>query len=163
MLETSKLSSNLKYQTNEFSFMRPLGFFDQTFHVLTQTESGVSPFSLVIARSLIANHKSLDEVVGQLLQTMETNLFKFTLLKHEKEETVNGIPAHYIEYYWLKQEEKKPLKRVHQMQLIFIYQNEQGQSLAMQITATSDNEEFIPNAHKQIFKDFVASIELRFK
>jgi len=146
--------STARYQTNELSFLRPAGFVDQTFHVLSQADAE-HPFSIVISRSRIAHEETLAAIAQRLLHEMQDSLGDFELIASH-EGTIDGMAGRAIEYRW--QQEGKPLQ---QIQLLFLHQDEQGEALLIQITGTSSTPQGMSEAERQRFGQFVASVQLR--
>ena len=147
-----------RYRTNELSFIRPEGFLDKTFHVLTQSETGPSPFSIVIGRSRITENEALETLAQRLLKEMEHSLSEFQLIAFQSERTLDGVPARSVEYRWRQQ--GKPLQ---QIQILFFHQDEQGVPISMQITGTSNNPLGMPQEERQSFESFVESVRLNRK
>jgi len=153
-----KLAENLsRYQTNELSFVRPAGFLDQTFHIFSQTETGPSPFSIVIGRSRISGEDTLEELTQRLQREMEHSLSEFKLIGLQ-EGGVDNLPARAIEYSW-----KQQGKTLQQIQILFLHQDEQGEPLSIQITGTSSNPQGMTDEERQRFITFVTSIRLRYE
>jgi len=148
-------ASPRRYQTNELSFLRPAGFLDQTFHVLSQTDTGPSPFSIVIGRSRISNGEALEILARRLLHEMQDRLSEFELLLFQ-EGTVDGIAGRAIEYRW--QQQGNPIQ---QIQILFLHQNEQDEPLLIQITGTSNNPQGMTDEERLRFRQFVSSVQLR--
>ncbi|HCE6879247.1 DcrB-related protein [Pseudomonas aeruginosa] len=147
-----------RYRTNELSFVRPDGFQDKTFHVLTQSETGPSPFSIVVGRSRITDSDKLETLAQRLLHEMEHSLSEFQLIAFQGDLTVDGVPARSVEYRWRQQ--GKPLQ---QIQILFFHQDEQGAPLSMQITGTSNNPLGMTDAERRRFEQFITSIVLNRK
>ncbi|WP_143515131.1 MULTISPECIES: DcrB-related protein, partial [unclassified Pseudomonas] len=63
-----------RFFTNELSFVRPEALKDKTYQLLTLTDIGPSPFSLVIGRSQVSPDVDLEVLSQQLLKELEKSL-----------------------------------------------------------------------------------------
>lgn len=70
---------------------------------------------------------------------------------------VAGIDARQVEFRWRQQGQP-----VHQLQLIFLHRDEQGQTLLMQITGTSNNVSAMTPEERAAFFSIVETLELRY-
>ncbi|GLU40002.1 DcrB-related protein [Pseudomonas sp. NBRC 100443] len=144
-----------RFHTNELSFVRPTGYLDKTFHVLTQSETGPSPFSIVIGRSTVQHEDELEIVAQRLLTEVENSLPNFSLIEPLAETTIAGTDARSVEYRWRQQG-----RPVHQLQVLFMHKDELDNLLLLQITGTSSNPLGMTEEEKDSFRAFLASIEL---
>ncbi|EPN58129.1 hypothetical protein A244_10860 [Pseudomonas syringae pv. actinidiae ICMP 18807] len=85
-----------------------------------------------------------------MLSPQNRHLFKFTT-------QVAGIDARQVEFRWRQQGQP-----VHQLQLIFLHRDEQGQTLLMQITGTSNNVSAMTPEERAAFFSIVETLELRY-
>ncbi|POD78023.1 cytoplasmic protein [Pseudomonas syringae group genomosp. 3] len=146
-----------RFQTNELSFIRPEGFKDKTFHVFTLTDLGPSPFSVVIGRSVVEPDADLESMAQQLLTELGKTLSHLDWLEPLFPTQVAGIDARQVEFRWRQQGQP-----VHQLQLIFLHRDEQGQTLLMQITGTSNNVSAMTPEERAAFFSIVETLELRY-
>ncbi|WP_024658108.1 DcrB-related protein [Pseudomonas syringae USA007] len=146
-----------RFQTNELSFIRPEGFKDKTFHVFTLTDLGPSPFSVVIGRSVVDQDENLESMAQQLLTELGKTLSHLDWLEPLFPTQVAGIDARQVEFRWRQQGQP-----VHQLQLIFLHRDEQGQTLLMQITGTSNNVSAMTPEERAAFFSIVETLELRY-
>ncbi|EPM67871.1 hypothetical protein A584_20083 [Pseudomonas syringae pv. theae ICMP 3923] len=146
-----------RFQTNELSFIRPEGFKDKTFHVFTLTDLGPSPFSVVIGRSVVEPDADLESMAQQLLTELGKTLSHLDWLEPLSPTQVAGIDARQVEFRWRQQGQP-----VHQLQLIFLHRDEQGQTLLMQITGTSNNVSAMTPEERAAFFSIVETLELRY-
>ncbi|ATV16131.1 cytoplasmic protein [Pseudomonas avellanae] len=146
-----------RFQTNELSFIRPEGFKDKTFHVFTLTDLGPSPFSVVIGRSVVEPDADLESMAQQLLTELGKTLSHLDWLEPLFPTQVAGIDARQVEFRWRQQGQP-----VHQLQLIFLHWDEQGQTLLMQITGTSNNVSAMTPEERAAFFSIVETLELRY-
>jgi len=147
-----------RYLTNELSFVRPEGFVDQTFHVLVQAETQDNPLNIVIGRGRINAKETLESMTQRLLREMEQRLDEFHLIQFQAEQAIDGVPACSVECCWRQQG-----KRLHQIQILFLHQDEQGEALSLQITATSNNPWGMSAEERQGFARFLSSVRLHHK
>ena len=122
------------YLTNELSFIRPAGFLDKTFHVFAQTDTGPSPFSLVIGRSQVEEDADLESMSQQVVKEMEGPLAHLEWIHPLTPIEIAGVEACEFEYRWRQQG-----KPVHQIQILFMHTDEQHNRLLIQVTGTSNN------------------------
>ncbi|AVB22340.1 MULTISPECIES: DcrB-related protein [Pseudomonas syringae group] len=146
-----------RFQTNELSFIRPEGFKDKTFHVFTLTDLGPSPYSVVIGRSVVDQDADLESMAQQLLMELGKTLSHLDWLEPLFPTQVAGIDARQVEFRWRQQGQP-----VHQLQLIFLHRDEQGQTLLMQITGTSNNVSAMTPEERAAFFSIVETLELRY-
>ncbi|EKG30221.1 MULTISPECIES: DcrB-related protein [Pseudomonas syringae group] len=146
-----------RFQTNELSFIRPEGFKDKTFHVFTLTDLGPSPFSVVIGRSVVEPDADLESMAQQLLTELGKTLSHLDWLEPLFPTQVAGIDARQVEFRWRQQGQP-----VHQLQLIFLHRDEQGQTLLMQITGTSNNVSAMTPEERAAFFTLIDTLELRY-
>ena len=142
-----------RFHTNELSFVRPTNLKDKTFHVFTLTDIGPSPFSLVVGRSQIESGSDLETMAQQLLGELKKSLSHVEPVTPVK---VAGVDARCVEFRWRQQGQP-----VHQLQLIFLHQDEHQQPLLMQITGTSNNPKGMTSEERRQFDALVETIELR--
>jgi len=147
--------SPARYQTNELSFLRPVGFLDQTFHILSQPQTVPYPFSIVIGRSHISSEETLEAIAQRVLREMKETLGEFELIVFQ-EGTIDDMPGRAIEYRW--QQQNKPIQ---QIQILFLHQDEQGEPVLLQITGTSSHPQGMTDEERQRFRQFVTSVQLR--
>lgn len=145
-----------RFHTNELSFVRPTVLKDKTFHVFTKTDIGPSPFSLVVGRSAIEEGADLETLAQQLLGELKKSLSHLEWIEPATPIHVAGLDALRVEFRW--REQGQP---VHQLQLIFIHQDEHKHGLLMQITGTSNNPKGMALEEWQTFDSLIDSLELR--
>ncbi|KPB28308.1 MULTISPECIES: DcrB-related protein [Pseudomonas] len=145
-----------RFQTNELSFIRPLGFKDKTFHVFTMTDIGPSPFSFVVGRSPVIPGADLETMAQQLLAELKKSLSHAEWIEPVTPVVVAGLDARRVEFRWRQQGQP-----VHQLQLIFLHHDEHQQPLLMQITGTSNNPQGMTAEERQHFDSIVETLELR--
>ncbi|MGJ7549083.1 DcrB-related protein [Pseudomonas alloputida] len=145
------------FLTNELSFIRPENLKDKTFHVFTLTDIGPSPFSLVVGRSPVEPDADLEIVAQQLLGELGKSLSHVQWIEPVSPAVVAGLEARRVEFRWRQQG-----KPVHQVQLIFLHQDEKNQPLLMQITGTSNNPKGMTVDERSAFDSVVESIQLRY-
>ena len=90
------------YQINEGHFALPDAWHDRTVNVLASDNSPAA-ISLTITRDDIAWGVSFAEYIEDQLKRVETALPGFELLDSRILQ-IGGIPAHEIEYRWLRNE-----------------------------------------------------------
>jgi hypothetical protein len=145
-----------RFLANEVSFVRPESLKDKTFHVFTLTEFTPSPFSLVIGRSLAARDASLESLAQRLLGEVEKTLSHLQWIEPVTPTEVAGLEARQVEFRWRQQGQP-----IHQIQVMFLHQDEHGQRLLMQITATSNNPKGMTTTERDVFTEVINSFELR--
>ena len=145
-----------RFHTNELSFIRPKGVKDKTFHVFTLTDIGPSPLSVVIGRTPIEDNADLETMSQMLLDDLKKALSHLEWVEPLCPAEVAGIEARRIEFKWRQQG-----LPVHQLQLIFLHQDEQGHPLLMQITATSNHPNGMTPEERSAFYSVVHTLELR--
>lgn len=145
------------FLANELSFVRPNNLKDKTFHVFTLTDIGPSPFSLVVGRSPAESDADLETLAQQLLDEVQKTLSHFQWIEPVSPATIAGVEARRVEFRWRQQG-----KPVHQVQLIFLHQDECGRPLLMQVTGTSNNPKGMTVDERTAFDNVVQSIQLRY-
>ena len=154
--EEMKPPAPQRFQANELSFVRPESLRDKTFHVFTLTEFTPSPFSLVIGRSLAARDASLETLAQKLLGEVEKTLSHLQWIEPVTPTEVAGLEARQAEFRWRQQG-----RPIHQIQVMFLHQDEHGQRLLMQVTATSNNPKGMTQIEREAFTEVITSFELR--
>jgi hypothetical protein len=144
------------FLTNELSFRRPENIKDKTFHVFTLTDIGPSPFSLVVGRSPAELDADLETLAQQVLDEVQKSLSHLHWIEPVSPLEIAGVEARRVEFRWRQQG-----KPVHQVQLIFLHQDEYGRPLLMQITGTSNNPKGMTSEERRAFEEVVSSLELR--
>lgn len=145
-----------RFHTNELSFVRPTNLKDKTFHVFTLTDIGPSPFSLVVGRSQVESGSDLETMAQQLLGELKKSLSHVEWIEPVTPVKVAGVDARCVEFRWRQQGQP-----VHQLQLIFLHQDEHQQPLLMQITGTSNNPKGMTSEERRQFDALVETLELR--
>lgn len=145
-----------RYFTNEISFERPESLKDKTFHVFSMTDSGPSPLSVVLGRAHIKPDYIIDELLQRLTADMDKSLSHLQWIEHPAPLLVAGEQGRLMEFKWRQQG-----KPVHQVQVVFIFRDESGLPLLMQLTATSNNPKGMPLEDRGTFDAIVASIQFR--
>jgi hypothetical protein len=145
-----------RFQTNELSFVRPQGFKDKTFHVFTLTDIGPSPLSVVIGRTPIDGAMDLETMAQQLLADLKKALSHLEWIEPLSPAEVAGTEARRVEFKWRQQGQP-----VHQLQLMFLHQDEHQQPLLMQITGTSNDPKGMTAQERAAFYSVVDTLELR--
>jgi len=145
-----------RYLANELSFVRPESLKDKTFHVFTLTEFTPSPFSLVIGRSLAARDASLETLAQKLLGEVDKTLSHLQWIEPVTPTQVAGLEARQVEFRWRQQGQP-----IHQIHVMFLHQDEHGQRLLMQITATSNNPKGMTETEREAFTQVISSFEVR--
>ncbi|MEX5687692.1 DcrB-related protein [Pseudomonas silesiensis] len=146
-----------RFHTNELSFVRPSTLKDKTFHVFTLTDIGPSPFSLVVGRSQVESGSDLETMAQQLLGELKKSLSHVEWIEPVTPVKVAGVDARRVEFRWRQQGQP-----VHQLQLIFLHQDEHQQPLLMQITGTSNNPKGMTSEERRQFDALVQTLELRY-
>ncbi|UBM24598.1 DUF1795 domain-containing protein [Pseudomonas sp. p1(2021b)] len=147
-----------RFYTNELSFVRPENLKDKTFHVFTLTDTGPSPFSFVVGRSIVALDADLEAQSQQLLKELEKTLSHIQWLEPIAPVTVAGFSAYRTEFRWRQQGQP-----VHQIQLLFLHKDEYERPLLIQITGTSNNPKGMTAVERATFDAMVESMALREK
>jgi hypothetical protein len=145
-----------RFLTNELSFVRPLGFKDKTFHVFTLTDIGPSPLSVVVGRSVVEGDADLETVAQQLLKELGKSLSHLQWVEPLFPTQIAGVDARQVEFKWRQQGQP-----VHQLQVIFLHQDEQQQPLLMQITGTSNGTGGMTPEERAAFFSIIETLELR--
>lgn len=146
-----------RFQTNELSFIRPLGFKDKTFHVFTLTDIGPSPLSVVIGRTPVEGDSDLETMSQMLLEDLKKALSHLDWVEALCPDEVAGVEARRVEFKWRQQG-----LPVHQLQLIFLHQDEQGNPLLIQITATSNHPGGMTPEERTAFYSVIETLQLRY-
>jgi hypothetical protein len=146
-----------RFHTNELSFVRPSHLKDKTFHVFTMTDMGPSPFSFVVGRSPIEVGADLETLAQQLLGELKKSLSHLEWIEPVTPVQVAGLDARRVEFRWRQQGQP-----VHQLQLIFIHQDEHQQGLLMQITGASNSPKGMTIEERQTFDSLIETLELRY-
>lgn len=144
------------FLTNELSFVRPENLKDKTFHVFTLTDIGPSPFSLVVGRSPAEPDSDLETLAQQLLGELQKSLSHLHWIEPVTPAEIAGVEARRVEFRWRQQG-----KPVHQIQLIFLHEDEYNRPLLMQITGTSNSPTGMSMDERNAFQSLVASVDLR--
>lgn len=155
-LEEKMAAERARYLTNELSFVRPDNLKDKTFHVFTLTDVGPSPFSLVVGRSPVESEADLETLTQQLVDEIEKSLSHFQWVVPTTPATVAGIAARRLEFRWRQQG-----KPVHQVQLIFLHEDELTHPVLMQITGTSNDPKGMTDPERTAFEKLVETAQLR--
>jgi len=145
-----------RFLTNELSFVRPVGFKDKTFHVFTLTDIGPSPLSVVVGRSVVEGDADLETTAQQLLKELGKSLSHLQWVEPLFPTHIAGVEARQVEFKWRQQGQP-----VHQLQMIFLHQDEQQQPLLMQITATSNGIKGMTPEERAAFLSIIDTLELR--
>lgn len=145
------------YLTNELSFARPENLKDKTFNVFTLTDIGPSPFSFVVGRSPAEPDADLETLAQQLLGELKKTLSHVQWIEPLSPVIVAGLDARRAEFRWRQQGQP-----VHQVQLIFLHQDEHKRPLLMQLTGTSNNPKGMTAEERSAFDAIVESLELRY-
>ncbi|MBA1195375.1 DUF1795 domain-containing protein [Pseudomonas entomophila] len=145
------------YLTNELSFARPENLKDKTFNVFTLTDIGPSPFSFVVGRSPAEPDADLETLAQQLLGELKKTLSHVQWIEPLSPVIVAGLDARRVEFRWRQQGQP-----VHQVQLIFLHQDEHKRPLLMQLTGTSNNPKGMTAEERSAFDAIVESLELRY-
>jgi len=145
------------YLTNELSFARPENLKDKTFNVFTLTDIGPSPFSFVVGRSAAEPDADLETLAQQLLGELKKTLSHVQWIEPLSPVIVAGLDARRVEFRWRQQGQP-----VHQVQLIFLHQDEHKRPLLMQLTGTSNNPKGMTAEERSAFDAIVESLELRY-
>ncbi|WP_122521214.1 DcrB-related protein [Pseudomonas viridiflava] len=146
-----------RFQTNELSFIRPAGFKDKTFHVFTLTDIEPSPSSVVIGRTPVEGDADLETMSQMLFGDLKKALSHLEWVEALCPAEVAGIEARRVEFKWRQQG-----LPVHQLQLIFLHQDEQGDPLLMQITVTSNHPGGMTPRERSAFYSVIETLELRY-
>ncbi|WP_339529546.1 MULTISPECIES: DcrB-related protein [unclassified Pseudomonas] len=144
------------YLTNELSFIRPVGVLDKTFHVFAETDSGPSPFSLVIGRSQIDKDADVEGISQRVIKEMEGSLAHLEWINPLAPLEIAGVEGHEFEYRWRQQG-----KPVHQIQILFLHTDEQHHRVLIQITGTSNNIQGMLIEERIRFYSVVETMQLR--
>lgn len=144
------------YLTNELSFIRPVGVLDKTFHVFAQTDSGPSPFSLVIGRSQVDKDADLESMSQRVIKEMDGSLAHLEWNNPLAPMEIAGVGGRELEYRWRQQG-----KRVHQIQILFLHTDEQHNRVLIQITGTSNNLQGMLIEERIMFYSVVETMQLR--
>ncbi|QKL04807.1 DUF1795 domain-containing protein [Pseudomonas sp. NY5710] len=147
-----------RFLTNELSFIRPKNLIDKTFHVFTLTDLGPSPFSLVVGRSSAEPDANLETLAQQLLGELKKTLSHVQWIEPVSPVEAAGLEARRLEFRWRQQGQP-----IHQVQLIFLYQDEYKRPLLMQITGTSNNPKGMTADERNAFDTLVESLQLRYQ
>ncbi|QHG64921.1 DcrB-related protein [Pseudomonas putida] len=145
-----------RFFTNELSFVRPESLKDKTFQLLTLTDIGPSPFSLVIGRSQVPPDADLEALSQQALKALEKSLSHIHWVEPVSPVEVAGLEARRAELRWRQQGQP-----VHQIQVIFLHRDEHDHPLLIQITATSNNPKGMTAIERSAFDEMIGSLELR--
>ncbi|MBP1127125.1 MULTISPECIES: DcrB-related protein [Pseudomonas] len=145
-----------RFHTNELSFVRPSSFKDKTFHVFTLTDIGPSPLSVVIGRTPIDGDVDLETMSQQLLADLQKALSHLEWVEPLCPAEVAGVEARRVEFKWRQQGQP-----VHQLQLLFLHQDEHQHPLLMQITGTSNDPKGMTLQERAAFYSVVDTLELR--
>lgn len=145
-----------RYHTNELSFVRPPGATDNTFHVLTLGNPAPRPFSVVIGRTCVEADQGLETLAQQLLAELGQVLTHLQWLEPLCPTQVAGVEARRVEFCW-----RQHGQPVHQLQVLFLYQDEQRHCVLMQITATGKGPEGITTQGRTAFDSVIDSLQLR--
>ncbi|UXH42185.1 DUF1795 domain-containing protein [Pseudomonas promysalinigenes] len=145
-----------RFFTNEISFLRPQSLKDKTFHVFSITDSGPSPLSVVIGRSQVGPGADIELLSQQLLDDINKSLSHLQWVEYPTPVEVAGMSARRLEYTW--RQEGRP---VHQIQFVFVAEDEGGLHLLLQITGTSNSLKGMPAEDRCIFYSIVESVQLR--
>lgn len=146
-----------RFLTNELSFIRPENLKDKTFHVFTLTDIGPSPFSFVVGRSSVEPDADLETLAQQLLGELKKTLSHVQWIEPVAPVEVAGLEARRVEFRWRQQGQS-----VHQVQLIFLHQDEYMRPLLMQITGTSNSPKGMTAEERSAFDSLVESLQLRY-
>ena len=146
-----------RFLTNELSFVRPENLKDKTFHVFTLTDIGPSPFSFVVGRSPVEPDADLETLAQQLLGELKKTLSHVQWIEPVSPVEVAGLEARRVEFRWRQQGQP-----VHQVQLIFLHQDEHKRPLLMQITGTSNSPKGMTAEERSAFDRLVESLQLRY-
>ncbi|MDD3294758.1 MAG: DcrB-related protein [Geobacteraceae bacterium] len=142
-----------QHYTNELIFDLPESLIDKTHHIFTLTEEGPSEFNLVINHHEIEQDESLQNYGSKLTAEMETSLPRYQL-HASGDMKVAGQDALWPIYSWVQNNQK-----LHQAQVNFFLDKEQGKRQVIQITATTLGG--FTDEWKQTFETFLSSVKLR--
>lgn len=145
-----------RFLTNELSFVRPESLKDKTFHLFTLTDSGPSPFSLVMGRSLLEPGAELEATAQQLLSELERTLSHLQWVEPISPVELAGVEARRMEFRWRQQGQP-----IHQIQLVFLCEDELKRPLLMQFTGTSNNPKGMTASEREVFNEIIESLEFR--
>ncbi|ORL62995.1 DcrB-related protein [Pseudomonas putida] len=145
-----------RFLANEISFVRPSDLKDKTFHVFAFADEGPSSLSVVIGRSRVANDTALEVLTQQLLADLNRSLSHLQWIDYPAPAKIAGVEARRLEYKWRQQG-----RLVHQIQFLFIAQDECGFDLLMQVTATSNDPKGMPLKERELFGSIVDSLQIR--
>lgn len=145
-----------RFFTNEISFVRPDVLKDKTFHVFSFADNGPSSLSVVIGRSQVGADYDLEGLTQQLLGDIKKSLSHLQWIDYPTPAEVAGTDARRLEYKWRQQG-----KVVHQIQFLFVTEDEYGLHLLIQITATSNDPRGMPSEDRELFYSIVESVQLR--
>lgn len=145
-----------RFLTNELSFVRPENLKERTFHLFTLTDSGPSPFSLVVGRSLVEPGAELEAMAQKLLRELERTLSHLQWVEPISSVELAGLEARRMEFRWRQQGQP-----IHQIQFIFLCEDEFKRPLLMQVTGTSNNSKGMTGSEREVFSQMIGSLELR--
>jgi hypothetical protein len=111
----------------------------------------------VVGRSPIEVGADLETLAQQLLGELKKSLSHLEWIEPVTPVQVAGLDARRVEFRWRQQGQP-----VHQLQLIFIHQDEHQQGLLMQITGTSNSPKGMTIEERQTFDSLIETLELRY-
>lgn len=144
-----------RYCTNELSFVLPPGLKDKTHHVFTITDSGPSPFTLVISHSPIEAEDTLEEISKRLLLELGRSLQQFRAIQQPAAVEVAGQHGCRLEYSWMQQG-----VRMQQKQVCLLHEIP-GKRQLIQIAGTSSVQGDQGLDWALRFEQIVATVNLR--
>ncbi|HBM62702.1 MAG TPA: cytoplasmic protein [Pseudomonas sp.] len=145
-----------RFLTNELSFVRPENLKEKTFHLLALTDSGPSPFSLVVGRSLVEPGAELEAMAQELLREMEGTLSHLQWVEPISPVELTGLEARRMEFRWRQQGQP-----IHQIQFIFLCEDEFKRPLLMQVTGTSNNPKGMTGPEREVLSQMIGGLKLR--
>ncbi|WP_052135325.1 DcrB-related protein [Collimonas arenae] len=144
-----------RYRTNELSFTLPPGLKDKTHHVFTITDSGPSPFTLVISHSPIAPEDTLETISKRLVLELGRSLQQFRTIQEPVAVEVAGQHGCRLEYSWMQQGVKMQQKQVCLLHEI------PGKRQLIQVAGTSSAQGEHGLDWALRFEQIVATVQLR--
>jgi hypothetical protein len=144
-----------RYRTNELSFDLPPGLKDKTHHVFTITDSGPSPFTVVISHSPIEPEDTLEAIAKRLVLELGRSLQQFRSIRQPEPIEVAGQTGCLLEYSWVQQGVK-----MQQKQVCLLHETLEKRQL-IQIAATSTDQGNQGLAWTHRFEQIVATVQLR--
>lgn len=142
----------MRYFTNALSFDCPAGLHDRTHHILTVTEDGPSPFTIVVSRNRVDSAETLAEVVDRVVGELPRALEAFHLLSRGPG-IVARQEAELLEFRW-----QQAGQALFQRQAALILDGAEGRHL-IQVAATASDA--APAEDMAMLDTVLASMALR--